>query len=137
MPQILVDAGPLVALLNRNDQDHTICVETLKQLRQPLLTTWMPVTEAMYLLSFSQAAQNALLAMIERGMLQILSIDTADLNSIRKLMHQHADLPMDFADATLVQVAKREKINQIFTLDNRDFSIYRPSKGKAFAIIPD
>ena len=69
MAKVLIDAGPLVALLNKSDKDHLLCIDTLKSLREPLLTTWMPITEAMYLLGFSIAAQNALLEMIERGML--------------------------------------------------------------------
>ena len=136
MSNLLVDAGPLIALLHKDDQDHALCVEVLKRLREPLLTTLMPITEAMFLLGFSVEAQCALLAMIERGMLQILSLEVHDLPDIRKLMRQYADLPMDFADATLVQVAKRKGVNQIFTLDRHDFSLYRLGHGKAFAIIP-
>ena len=117
MPNILVDAGPPVALLHKDDRSHVLCVNVLKRLREPLLSTWMPVTEAMYLLGFSVNAQSALLEMIERGMLQILSLESDDLPSIRKLMQQYADLPMDFADATLVQVAKQHGIDRIFTLD--------------------
>lgn len=137
MSNLLVDAGPLVALLHRDDQDHALCVDVLRRLREPLLTTWTPVTEAMYLLGFSVKAQCALLEMIERGMLQVLSLDVDDLPSIRKLMRQYVDLPMDFADATLVQIAKRQGIEQIFTLDRRDFAVYRLGRGKAFTIIPD
>ncbi len=137
MSNLLVDAGPLVALLHKDDQDHALCVDVLKRLREPLLTTWMPVTEAMYLLGFSVEAQCALLKMIERDMLQVVSLDIDDLPRIRKLMRQYADLPMDFADATLVQVAKRQGIDQVFTLDRRDFSVYRLGRGKAFTIIPD
>ena len=136
MPDILVDAGPLVALLHKDDQDHALCVDTLKRLKGPLATTWMPVTEAMYLLGFSVVAQGALLEMIERGVLQVLALDTNDLPNIRQLMGQYADLPMDFADATLVQVAKRHGIDRIFTLDRRDFAVYRLDRGKAFTIIP-
>ena len=137
MSNLLVDAGPLVALLHKDDQDHALCVDVLKRLREPLLTTWMPVTEAMYLLGFSVEAQCALLKMIERDMLQVVSLDIDDLPRIRKLMRQYADLPMDFADATLVQIAKRQDIDQVFTLDRRDFTVYRLGRGKAFTIIPD
>ncbi len=59
MSNLLVDAGPLVALLHKDDQDHALCVDVLKRLREPLLTTWMPITEAMYLLGFSMKAQCA------------------------------------------------------------------------------
>ena len=132
----LIDAGPLVAILHRDDQDHGLCVDAFKTFNSPLLTTWMPVTEAMYLLSFSPRAQDALLEMIERRALQILPIGTDDLAEIKALMNKYRDLPMDFADATLVQIANREKIGRIFTLDRRDFSVYRLSDGRSFDIVP-
>lgn len=132
----MIDAGPLVALLHRGDHDHDLCVSTLKQLRGPLVTTWMPVTEAMYLLEFSSTAQSALLEMIERGALTVLPIEQQDLPPIRGLLRKYADLPMDFADATLVHVAGREDIRDVFTLDRKDFSIYRAARGRALRIVP-
>ena len=136
MPGTLVDAGPLVALLHKSDRDHNLCVDTFRQLSQPLLTTWMPVTEAMYLLGFSVDAQGALLQMIERGALEVLAVEPDDLPHIRELMHKYADLPMDFADAALVQMARKHGIDRIFTLDRRDFAVYRLLHGKTFTLIP-
>ncbi len=88
---VLVDAGPLVAILNRRDRHHRTCIEVLKQIRQPLLSTWMPVTEAMYLLDFSIAAQGALLEMIERGALQVLELVREDLAAMHELMRKYRD----------------------------------------------
>jgi len=133
---LLVDAGPLVAILNRDDRDHQHCVDALQAFREPLLTTWMPVTEAMYLLEFSVKAQRALLEMIERGALRVLPLEVGDIPSVRSLMQKYSDLPMDFADATLVQIANREKIRKVFTLDRRDFSVYRLKRDQAFTIVP-
>ena len=62
----LIDAGPLVAILHRDDKDHSLCVDALETFREPLFSTWMPITEAMYLLNFSSRAQGALLEMIQR-----------------------------------------------------------------------
>lgn len=133
---VLIDAGPLVAILNRRDNDHRACVEYLKGARKPLLTTWMPVTEALYLLDFSVDAQCALLEMVERGVPQLLDLGPEDLPEIRAMMTQYQDQPMDFADATLVQVARRENLSEIFTLDRRDFSVYRLQRNRAFTIVP-
>jgi len=55
---------------------------------------------------------------------------------MRRLMQKFRALPMDFADATLVRVAEREGIQEIFTLDRRHFAVYRPARGQAFTIIP-
>jgi hypothetical protein len=133
--RILVDAGPLIAILDRGDRDHERCVAALKGLPAPLLTTWMPVTEAMHLLDFSRAGQEALLEMVERQALQVLAIDEADVPQIKALMRTYAGLPMDFADATLVRVAIREGLSEIFTLDD-DFNVYRLGGRRRFNIVP-
>ena len=122
---ILVDAGPLVALVDADDQFHKKCVAALKVVREPLVTVWPPVTEAMYLLSDLPKAQDALWEMVARGVLQLLPLDLADVSRIRELMGKYADRPMDLADAALVRVAEREGIRKIFTVDREDFSVYR------------
>lgn len=132
---ILIDAGPLVALLHRDDQDHARCVSALRSIRTVLVTTWPPLTEAMYLLSFSSKAQDALLEMVERGAVRVLPIEETDIPRVRALIRKYRDLPMDLADATLVRVAEREGIQQVFTLDRRDFTTYRVGR-RAFAVFP-
>jgi predicted nucleic acid-binding protein len=125
-----------VALLDEGDRDHRRCVEAAKHLIATGLTTWPVVTEAMYLLSDAPAAQDALLAKIEGGSVRLAGLDRKDVPPMRRLMQKFRELPMDFADATLVRVAEREDIHEIFTLDRRDFSVYRPARGQAFTIIP-
>ena len=133
---VLIDAGPLVAILNREDRDHDKCLDLFKSLQEPLLSTWMPITEAMHLLNYSSVAQNALLEMIERGVLKILELGTEDLPPIRSLIRKYSDQPMDFADATLVHVADREGLREIFTLDRCDFTIYKLKQGRTLSVIP-
>jgi predicted nucleic acid-binding protein len=64
----------------------------------------------------------------------LLGID--DIPRMRELMHKYRDLPMDLADAGLVHVAERERLRRIFTLDRRDFQVYRPSRIGRFTILP-
>ena len=122
---ILVDAGPLVALVDADDQHHKKCVAALKVLREPLVTVWPPVTEAMYLLGDLPKAQEALWEMLGRGVLQLLPLDLTDIPRMRELMSKYGDRPMDLADAALVRVAEREGIRKIFTIDSEDFGVYR------------
>ena len=122
---ILVDAGPLVALLDADDQHHAACVAALKSLREPLATVWPAFTEAMYLLADLSAAQEALWEMLERGVIHLLLLDSADAPRMRELMRKYANGPMDLADAALLRVAEREGIRKIFTVDRLDFSVYR------------
>ena len=134
---ILVDAGPLIALIHKDDAHHATCVAELKSITEPLGTVWPALTEAMYLLSFSWKAQEALWEMVERGVVNLLDIEGLDLARIRELMKKYKDLPMDLADAALVAVAERERIRRVFTLDRRDFEVYRPARLGRFIILPE
>jgi uncharacterized protein len=133
---ILVDTGPLVALIHEDDNEHRICKDTFLTFSEPLGTVWPVLTEAMYLLNFSWDAQNALWEMIQAGAVEILPLGTDDVARMTELMRKYRDLPMDLADAALVRVAERERLRRIFTLDMRDFQIYRPSRIGRFAVLP-
>jgi predicted nucleic acid-binding protein len=136
VPAVLVDTGPLVALLDRSDPYHLTCQETLSSLDDSLVTVWPVVTEAMYMLRAYWQAQDALWEMIDTGAVEILVLGKDDMARMRDLMRKYRDLPMDLADAALVRVAERERLRRIFTLDRRDFQIYRPSRIGRFAVLP-
>jgi len=133
---ILVDAGPLVALIHADDREHEHCEEVLSSLQEPMGTVWPALTEAMYLLGFSWRAQDALWELVETEAVRILSLDHSDLPRMRQLMRQYRDLPMDLAAAALVRVAERERLRRVFTLDRRDFEVYRPARLGRFSILP-
>jgi len=133
---VLVDAGPLVALIDTGDRHHERCREATRSIAAPLGTTWPVLTEAMYLLSFSWRAQDTLWDTIQNGGLELLPLASGDVPRMRQLMHKYRDLPMDLADAALVAIAERERISRIFTLDRRDFEVYRPAKLGRFTLIP-
>ena len=133
---ILVDAGPMVAILHADDTHHATCVRTLRAIKEPLATVWPAITEAMYLLGFAHGAQDALHEMLSRGAPRLLQLGEDDVSRIRDLMRKYRDLPMDLADAALVRVAEREGIRTVFTLDRRDFQTYRPAKLGRFALLP-
>lgn len=136
MHAVLVDAGPLVALLDRSDDRHEEVVEALKKIHDPLVSVWPALVEAMYLLSFSWRAQKALWELIETGTIRLLRLDEADVGPMKGLMEKYRDLPMDMADAALVRIAEREGIRRVLTLDHRDFSVYRLSRKGSFTLLP-
>lgn len=133
---ILVDAGPLVALADRTDAHHAACVKALQRLRQPLATVWPALTEAVYLVQRWPKAQSELLKLVEGGSLRILPMSREDIPRVRALMEKYRDLPMDLADAVLVRAAERERVRTVFTIDRRDFSVYRPLGLGKFRIVP-
>ena len=133
---ILLDAGPMVALLRRADQHHARCAAALRRIRGPLGTVWPAVTEAMFLLSDRHDAQAALAEKLEAETIALLPLDRRDVPRMRELMSKYGDLPMDLTDAAIVRVAEREGIDRVFTTDRRDFGVYRISGRRRFRILP-
>jgi len=122
---ILVDAGPLVAIVDAADQYHEACVEALPNITEPLATVWPALGEAFFLLSDTPNGHETLWGMMIEGVFSLLPLDEGDFPRMRELMKKYKDSPMDLADAALICVAEREGINKIFTVDRRDFSVYR------------
>lgn len=133
---ILIDTGPLVAFFDASDRYHGFCVDILRDLTDPLLTTWPVITEALFLLNFSWKAQDAFWEFLLRGGLEIRELSEKALVRCRILMEKYRDLPMDLADATLVALGEELKLHRIFTLDHKDFTIYRPLQARRFELLP-
>ncbi len=133
---ILVDAGPLVALVDAGDQNHRSCAAALQKIREPLATVWPAFTEAMYLVSDSSEAQEALWEMLARNAIQIAPLTSSDVPRMRELMRKYSNRRMDLADAALVTVAERENIRKIFTVDRKDFAVYRLYGRTRLTLIP-
>jgi predicted nucleic acid-binding protein len=137
MKRILVDTGPLIAVFSSRDEYHEACVTALQQMPAPLLSCWPVITEAAWLLRRSQQAVQQLLRSMERGFLELLPLSGNEAEAIAALMKRYEDIRPQLADASLVYLAKREQIDTIFTLDYRDFSIYRGVRKRAFRIVPE
>ena len=110
---ILLDTGPIVAFFDASDHYHHACIELLKTINEPLVTTWPVLTEAFYLLGFSWKAQDNLWEFILRGGVNILSLNDSQQARCRQLMEKYSDLPMDLADGTLVVLAESQKIMRL------------------------
>src|SRR5579862_4125872 len=133
----LCDAGPLVALIDRNEAMHDTCRQALTKLVSPLVTTWPCFTETMYLLhkAGGHSAQEQLWAFVESGLVRIHLSTDDETQAIRELMRQYSDTPMDLADASLVAAAEALGIRRIFTRDSH-FHAYRITGSEAFEVVP-
>ena len=78
-----------------------------------------------------------MLAWIESGAVELADLGSSDMRRVREVLDQYDSLNPQFADACLVHLAEREGIDTIFTLDRRDFSVYRTKRGKAFRLLPE
>lgn len=133
----MVDTGPLVAILSREDEHHDACVQTLRQVPGPLLCCWPVITEAAWLLRSSPRAVQQLLGSIDGSFLELLPLAGAEAKAVAAVMRRYQDIRPQLADAVLVHLATRDRIDTIFTLDQRDFSIYRTGRGRNLHIIPE
>lgn len=131
MPDSIIDTGPIVAFFDGSDRYSSPFREFLKSFSGRLYTTLSVVTEASYLLEDIQPAQLDFIQWIKDGAIEIVDITGLDFALIHTYMLKYSDTPMDFADATLVILAHKLKVNRIITLDT-DFDVYRTVTGKRF-----
>ena len=126
---ILVDTGPLVALFDPKDEQHNRCRGTLKEIREPILTTTPVLTEAFHMLGPSSIGSERLREFVAEGGMAVWFLDRAWLTRAFELMELYADHPMDLADASLVAAAEALGTRRVFTIDRRDFETYRVRRG--------
>ena len=132
---VLCDTGPLVALLDSNDSAHADCRAAFENYGGAMATTWPVISESFFLLR-KQYLRELLWQFVMGGGIEVADPAEGDLRRIRSLMTQYADLPMDFADGSLVALAERRNVKRIFTIDRRDFRVYRPRHTALFEIFP-
>jgi predicted nucleic acid-binding protein len=127
----VVDSGPLIALFDRDDRHHPRAIEFLKGFRGELISNHAVLTEVCHLLDFSVQVQIDFLRWVVQGAIRLEVITAEDLHRVIQLTEKYSDLPMDFADASLVCLCERRDIRSVASVD-RDFTVYRTSKGKPF-----
>ena len=134
MSPVLLDTGCIVALLDRSERYHSLCASVVAELDSPLITCEAVLAEACYLLRGVEAAVSAVLQNVERGIFQAPYRLTGRAGAVLQLMKKYADVPMDFADACLVDMATHFQTPRILTLD-RDFQVYRWAGKRRFEIL--
>ena len=123
-------------MLMEDESAHDVCSSTFREIGLPVFTCWPVVSEVVWLLRSRQRMLNGFFRAFEVGALKLLPLGAGDLPPILRILEKYADLRPDLADACLVHLAEREGIDTIFTLDRRDFSVYRTTKRKGFRLLP-
>ncbi len=135
--KIVLDTGPLVAFLNRNDFYHDWAKIQLEKMIPPLFTCEAVVSEACFLLRNYEDGASNVLNLLQRGVVILSFSMSEEIDALQLLINKYKDIPMAFADGCLVRMAERIKNSAIFTFDS-DFKIYRKEKNKAIPVImPD
>ena len=134
--RVIMDTGPWVALIDRSEGKHNQSVEWFRQFEGDIFSSEAVLTEVLYLLNSSCKAQLAAFDFVLNGAITIVPSDLESLRKAKKLMAKYSDVPMDYADATLVCLADDLSIPHVVTFDVRGFGIYRFSLKRPFMILP-
>jgi predicted nucleic acid-binding protein len=132
----LIDTGAILALLDRTDRWHQHCVDAFQQLRLPLITSEAVLTELFHLVGGNRRETEAAWKFLRSGAVALMAMADSELPDVHALMSRYWDRPMDFADATLVHLAKRESLATVFTVDYSDFETYRIEGKRRFRVVP-
>jgi uncharacterized protein len=133
----LIDTGAILAILDRADPWHESCAGAIRRMRLPLMTSSAVLTEMFHFVFRKRIAMEAAWAFLKSGAIVLSSITDAELPHLHALMSRYADRPMDFANATLVHLARRESLTTILTVDRADFETYRIDGRRGFHVLPN
>jgi len=133
--RVIMDTGPWIALVDRSETRHEECVDWLKQFRGEIYSSETVLTEVLYLLNFSFPAQSAALDFVLKRAVILVPSSVESLSAVKNLMGKYQDLPMDFADGTLVCIAQDLGIYDVVTFEKTHFSLYRIGR-KPFSLMP-
>jgi uncharacterized protein len=124
---VVIDTGPLVALLNRRERLHAWASSILDTIEPPIFTCDPVLSEACFLLQDVSGGQDAVMKLVSRGIVRSDFRVTSEIDSIRVLMKKFCDVPMSLADACLVRMTELDQQSVVLTLDS-DFRIYRRNR---------
>jgi uncharacterized protein len=124
---IIVDTGPIVALLNRRERHHAWVANVMHGIEPPMFTCEPVLSEACFLLRQSEGGPDAVLELVARGLVRCDFRMTAELDALRTLMRKFAGVPMSLADACLVRMSELDRASRVLTLDG-DFRVYRRNR---------
>ena len=124
LDSILIDAGPIIALFDSSEKHHRGVCTFLKEHPYRYVSTIAVFTEVSHMLDFSVGAQRDFYEWVMYKGVIISDINQNDMLRLVELTEKYADVPMDFADATLIITAEKTGIREIISMD-RDFDIYR------------
>lgn len=137
MTRVVIDAGPLVALLNRNDRHHAWTREVLDTVEPPVFTCEAIISEACFLLAQVRNGVDAVMELLSKEIVRVDFRMSSEVNILRALISKYSGVPMSFADACLVRMSELDEQSRILTLDS-DFQIYRRNRRHAIpTIMPD
>ena len=131
---IIIDAGPIVALINSRDEHHRWARTKIRELNEPMLTCDAVLSEVLFLVSQSENGITRFTEILASGAIQSDFVTSANIHELAALIARYHTLPMSFADACLVRLSEIHDGSTVLTLDSH-FQIYRKNGGEPIPVI--
>lgn len=137
--RVIADTGAIYALLDENDKWHKSCKESFFELNLELILPATTIPEICYLVNkyLGQKVENTFIKSITEGEIQVEDLKIDDYHIALYYLKKYSDLNIGFVDSTIISIAKRLEIYDLFTIDRRHFSQIKTKEGKAFNLIPE
>ena len=136
MADLLLDTGAWVALLDRDEREHSRCAEVFRGLTSRLVTSEAVLTETIWMVGGLRDGARGCAEFVRRGTVTLVPASPESLARAVDLMARYRNVPMDYADATLVTLGENLGLDRVFTLHRRGFQIYRLHGRRSFEIVP-
>jgi len=135
---LVLDTGPVLALLDADDVDHERCVKLVEQLNEPLLVPVATLVEIDYWIRkrLEPAVWTAFVEDLAAGAYRLEQLDERDLQRAAELEAEYADLGLGLVDASVIAVCERLGETRVATLDQRHFAVVRPRHCEALTLLP-
>ena len=132
---VLLDTGPLVALLSKSDTNHDRARQVFAECAPPFRTCEAVVAEACFLMRKVHTAGPAdVVALGRRGVFSIALSAEEHWTSIEALFKKYSDRPISLADACLIRCAEIHREARILTFDS-DFTVYKWARTRRFNLL--
>ncbi|NJM74236.1 MAG: type II toxin-antitoxin system VapC family toxin [Scytonema sp. RU_4_4] len=132
--RVLLDTGPLVGFLKRQDQFHSWIIAQWASIEPPLLTCEAVISEACFLLRNVYGGQEAVIGLVDSGVIQIPFRLDEETAIIGELLKTYQSVPMSLADACLVRMTEQYADSVLLTFDS-DFLVYRKNKNQVIPVM--
>ncbi len=134
----ILDTSFLFALTDKSDRNHSRVVTVATTLSEPLVLPTSVLPEVCYLIlsRLGHQVMRRFLIELAASDIRLESLDSKDLARVNEILAEYADSQLDFTDATIIELAERDNITRILTLDRRDFGFVRPRHCNYFELLP-
>ena len=124
METVILDAGPLIAYFDANEEHHAWCVQRFEAIKPPLFSCEAALAEAIYVVESRDGDSDPIFEFVRQGVIRLPFCLNDEIEAIINLRRRYSDVPMSLADACLLRMSETRTNTRVFTLDS-DFKIYR------------